>query len=140
MNIVTNFIINGVPVAKGRPRMGKWGTYTPKKTVDAEKKVVEAYLEEVKEPPISEHPLKIDMTFLFPIPKSYTKKQRAEIEKMNFIHTKRPDRDNLEKLVLDALNGVAYKDDSQVYTGETTKKYTLGEPCTIVKITEIVNE
>lgn len=30
MNIVTNFIIKGTPVAKSRPRMGKFGTYDTK--------------------------------------------------------------------------------------------------------------
>lgn len=30
------FIIYGQPVAKGRPRLGKWGTYTPEKTVNYE--------------------------------------------------------------------------------------------------------
>jgi Holliday junction resolvase RusA-like endonuclease len=35
--------------------------------------------------------------------------------------TKKPDADNIGKLVLDALNGVAYKDDSQVFSIEVEK-------------------
>lgn len=35
-----------------------------------------------------------------------------------------PDRDNLEKAVLDSLSGIVWHDDSQVVTGTTTKRYT----------------
>ena len=37
--------------------------------------------------------------------------------------TKKPDIDNIIKAVLDALNGVAYKDDTQVVQVMATKKY-----------------
>ena len=36
---------------------------------------------------------------------------------------KRPDLDNLIKSVLDALNGVAYKDDCQIVTMLSRKNY-----------------
>lgn len=37
--------------------------------------------------------------------------------------TTKPDRDNLDKAVLDALTGVVFEDDSQVVGGEITKIY-----------------
>lgn len=45
----------------------------------------------------------------------------------------RPDIDNYIKFVLDALNGVFYKDDSQVVHIESIKEYST-EPKTIVRI------
>lgn len=44
------------------------------------------------------------------------------------------DVDNLAKLILDALNDVAYHDDSQVVHLTTTKQFTIHEPKTIVRI------
>jgi len=62
-------------------------------------------------------------------------------------HTKKPDIDNLAKAVLDALNGVAWHDDSQIYQlhiikyygnvefgGATGKKRISGEPFVTVGI------
>ena len=37
--------------------------------------------------------------------------------------TKKPDIDNIEKIILDSLNGIAYKDDSQVVESNTSKHY-----------------
>ena len=49
--------------------------------------------------------------------------------------TKRPDVDNLAKIILDGLNGVAYRDDAQVCCIHFEKKYS-ETPETIVKIKE----
>ena len=37
---------------------------------------------------------------------------------------KRPDADNIAKIVLDALNGIAYKDDSQIVDLSVPKRYS----------------
>ena len=42
---------------------------------------------------------------------------------MNRPHTQKPDADNVEKAVLDALNGVAFLDDCQVYDVRVTKHW-----------------
>ena len=57
--------------------------------------------------------------FFFKIPKSWTKKQKAEAK----WHIKKPDIDNLQKAVKDALNGIAYRDDSQVCKVMALKQY-----------------
>ena len=61
------------------------------------------------------------MSFTFEIPKSYTKKKRNEL--MFRPKTSKPDLDNLVKAVLDSLNGVAYEDDSIIWSIDATKEY-----------------
>ena len=54
-------------------------------------------------------------------------------------HTKKPDLDNLVKLVLDAYNGVLYDDDSQIISRSLSKMYSL-TPGIEINITEIDDE
>ncbi|WP_025899071.1 RusA family crossover junction endodeoxyribonuclease [Sneathiella glossodoripedis] len=64
-------------------------------------------------------PVRLDLEFRFPIPKSWPKYKRENPPR----HTSRPDKDNLEKGVMDALNGIVWKDDAQIDVGETKKMY-----------------
>lgn len=115
--------IPGVPVAKGRPRLGRFHTYTPKKTVDHEEYVKLMWLQQHGNKQPSEKALTASVTFLFEPPKSYTKTQRKKaIEGM--WHVKKPDIDNLIKTVTDSLNGLAYKDDSQIVKISAYKQYS----------------
>lgn len=115
--------IDGVPVAKGRPRLGRYGTYTPKKTQEYEEYVKACWVAKYGGIQPSEQPLEIDIVFYMPIPKSYSKKQKAEILSGRLKHTKKPDIDNLIKSVLDALNGLVYADDSQIIKVTAVKRY-----------------
>lgn len=45
-------------------------------------------------------------------------------------HTKKPDRDNIDKSILDALTGVICKDDSQVCSTHFMEKYYCAKPDT----------
>lgn len=73
-------------------------------------------------------PVRVDVTFIFPRPKSHyvasnpAKPLRADAP---FWHTGKPDRDNLEKALLDALTqlGLFWHDDAQVCCGEVSKIY-----------------
>lgn len=60
-----------------------------------------------------EVPLRVDLLFFFRRPKSHFNKKGLKKDAPKF-HTKKPDIDNLIKFVLDALNKVFWKDDSQV--------------------------
>ncbi|MGU8281019.1 RusA family crossover junction endodeoxyribonuclease [Clostridium perfringens] len=60
----------------------------------------------------------------YKIPKSYTKKRVQVIREGLEKPTKKPDADNIAKIILDSLNGVAYKDDSQIVDIRIIKKYT----------------
>ena len=116
--------IPGTPIAKGRPRVGKFGTYTPKKTADFESYVEYCWAAEYGNIKPSEKPLNASIVFRMPIPKSTSKKNRAGMVNGDIRHTKKPDLDNMAKTVLDALNGLAYIDDSQIYSLTLFKTYS----------------
>lgn len=50
--------------------------------------------------------------------------------------TKKPDMDNIIKIIADALNGIAYYDDSQIVDTAVRKFYS-DEPRVVVKISEV---
>lgn len=59
------------------------------------------------------------VTFILPMPKSWSKKKR---DKMNGApHQQVPDKDNLEKALLDSLFG----NDSHIWDGRVTKRWGL---------------
>ena len=90
--------VPGEPVAKGRPRFTSGGVaFTPKKTSDAETLVENQF--RMFYPDVEPFPLDTELLMCIVFWKSK--------------HGK-PDLDNLEKLVKDALNGLAYADDQQV--------------------------
>lgn len=121
------FTIPGEPVGKGRPRFsgaknGRVHTYTPDKTAMYEKLVRQRWKESGGRS-FGEKHVAVDIYAYFPIPKSYSKKRVAEITENNEKPTKKPDCDNIIKIILDALNGIAYEDDKQVVSVFCIKQY-----------------
>ena len=108
------FIVPGDVTPKQRPRFSHGHAYTPKKTLDYEKKVREAYLKEYPAGiAFEKEPLVMILNVYMAVPKSVSKKKRDHMICFEY-PTKRPDSDNLIKSVADALNGVCYTDDSQI--------------------------
>lgn len=72
-------------------------------------------------------PLRIDVTFYFPRPKSHfrTGKHCEDLRSdAPTWHTSRPDRDNLDKAVLDCLQTIGMiSDDANVVCGTLEKRY-----------------
>lgn len=68
-------------------------------------------------------PVRLDVTFVFPVAESWPawKKQAAHDGRLRHVST--PDRGNCLKLVEDAMNGLFYVDDSQVVDGRVEKEY-----------------
>jgi Holliday junction resolvase RusA-like endonuclease len=116
------FVIPGEPKAKQRPRVGKWGAYTPKMTVQYENWVKQCYVEQANLNFIGE--ITATITAYFGIPKSTSKKKKEQMLLNKIKCTKKPDTDNIAKIVLDSLNGIAYKDDSQIVELHVFKKYS----------------
>ena len=133
------FEIPGKPTGKGRPRFRRNGSvYTPEATESYEN-LVKLYYK------INTHGAKLtgeiraSIVAVFPIPKSNSKKVRAQKLDGTIRPTVKPDCDNIAKIVLDALNHIAYDDDSQVVSLELQKKYG-EEPKTIVILEELKHE
>lgn len=124
--MMCDFEIEGKPVGKGRPRFKRMGnfvqTYTPTATADYEKLVRLRFQNAGGQ--ITDKPVKIEIVAFFAPPKSTRKKEKAEMLSSRILPVKKPDCDNIAKIVLDALNKIAYKDDSQVIELSVKKLYS----------------
>lgn len=58
------------------------------------------------------------------IPQSFSKKKKTLAESNSIRPSKKPDADNIAKVVCDALNGIAYIDDTQVVSLSVSKYYS----------------
>ncbi len=135
-----DFTVPLIPTAKGRPRFARIGTfvraYTDKRTEAAEQSFIACAVSHAPAVPM-EAPLHVTMTFTFALPVSRPKWQQKDPYKVK--HTSKPDIDNLQKLVLDALNrsGRFWRDDAQIVTVWAGKEYGPA-PQTRVVIQEMV--
>lgn len=127
-------------MGKQRPRMcrirGKTITYTPKQTTEYEKLVRASYTAVSKIFFDKDIPLIISIIALFSIPKSVNKKLKNLMLQGYILPTKKPDSDNIIKIILDGLNGVCYHDDAQICSIHFKKKYA-EIPATKIIIKEI---
>lgn len=121
--------IPGEPTGKARARVTKSGiTYTPEKTVNYETLVRELFFY-THGSPMLPGAVKATITAFFGLNKSdYTKmgvisKSGAKKISGEIRPTKKPDLDNIIKIILDSLNGIAYIDDSQVVNLTVEKRY-----------------
>lgn len=132
-----SFIIPGEPCGKGRPRFTAGGrAYTPAKTANYETLVKWYYQQSAKGFRFTDKPLKMMVTAYFQIPASASTKKKAEM-RYGFIRpTKKPDWDNIGKIIADALNGVAYPDDAQIVEA-TVRKFYADDPRVEVEIEEV---
>lgn len=114
------FFIEGKPEPQGRGRASTFNAGNRKITVrDPIKsrnwKRDVAVLAKNMRVRLMEGPLRVVMTFYLSRPKS--------LPKRDVWHVKKPDVDNLSKAVGDALNGIAYNDDSQIVRLTAHKQY-----------------
>jgi crossover junction endodeoxyribonuclease RusA len=65
--------------------------------------------------PLLDGPVSLDLTFVMPRPKSTPKTRTPPA-------IKRPDLDKLERAILDALTGIAFRDDAQVVELSANKR------------------
>ncbi|MDL2205342.1 RusA family crossover junction endodeoxyribonuclease [Eubacteriales bacterium OttesenSCG-928-N13] len=126
MNEVVKFTVPGSPVGKGRPRFSTQGqyvrTYTPEKTASYENLVKLEYQRQCGQCGMLEGAIRATITAVFPIPKSASKKLRLRMAQGSR-HTKKCDADNIAKAILDALNNIAYADDSAISDLQVYKRY-----------------
>lgn len=121
------FTILGEPKGKGRPRFCRntGHAITPKDTVNYETLVRMEYgvaYSDFKFP--DDAMLDMRIKAFYSIPKSASKKKRASMLANEIRPTKKPDMDNVVKIIADALNQVAYRDDTQIVDCQCRKFYS----------------
>lgn len=132
----TVFEVSGKVLGKARHRFRRTGgTYTPATTRMYEGAVRRAYIAAGGE--MIDGAVHIDFEAVTGIQKSATKKQQAARLMGDELSLKKPDIDNIEKIVLDALNGVAYADDSSVVSVRKIKGRYETTPRLIVRVREV---
>lgn len=100
----------GSPTAMGRPRLGKFGTYTPPKSQAYMKSQIQALQGAIQHPITG--PVKVSVTFVHKRPQYLLKKKSPE---SRLWKTTKPDVDNLLKMVLDIMTySRMWNDDNQV--------------------------
>jgi len=124
---VIKFLIPGAPVAKARARAtmvaGRARMYTPDKTASYEGKTAYLAKQAMGDMALMLGPVSLTVIAVFGYPASWSKKRiAANLVKPEWV-VKKPDGDNCLKIVSDALNGVCFKDDSQVALAKVTKVY-----------------
>lgn len=125
-----SFIVPGAPIGKGRPRFTLRGRcYTPSETRAYENLIKISFITHVPKPwKLLEGPLHVTLFALYNPPQS-----RKLHGNESRYRTVKPDLDNLIKC-LDALNNIAWHDDSQVASILAAKYETHCEPCLKIMI------
>lgn len=134
MSNALKLTIWGSPIPQGRPRFARIGkfvkTYDPKEsrswkdTVRAQ--TIDTIEKEHRGYQIFNGPLSMSIHFFFLRPKGhYGSGRNAQAVKRSAPshHTSKPDIDNLGKAIKDALKGLCYKDDSQIFRCLSEKTY-----------------
>lgn len=141
MNQIT-FSIPGPPQGKARPKVvriktGASVTYTPDKTVRYEELTRSRYQAAAQGFKFADDAqVAVQITARYPVPKSKSKKARFAMLAGQIKPTKKPDCDNIVKIVCDALNEIAYRDDAQIVLVQVSKEYA-DEPRTDVRMWEV---
>ena len=123
------FTVPGPPKGKARARTvrtrgGQTFSYTPEGTVLYENLIKISFSQTGERPFEADQSLHVSMTAYYPIPKSTSRKKKEEMIAGHLRPAKKPDIDNIIKSILDALNGVAYHDDTQVVAVFAEKYYS----------------
>ena len=135
--MIYEFEVPGKVIGRGRPRLNSYtgAVYTPTRTKDYESLVEQYFLLKYPRFKILEGRIKVNIIAYFSIPKTTKKSEINEMLDNNISPTKKPDIDNIVKVVLDSMNKFAFRDDNQITKLEVEKKYAL-EDKVYVKIEE----
>ncbi|WP_220438003.1 RusA family crossover junction endodeoxyribonuclease [Lactococcus raffinolactis] len=120
-------VINLDPYPSPRPRFSRRGTYMPSDYTAWKKMFLREWLKHNLGKYETGVAIAVDLKFYIkpPLAISKVKKNKQELEDETIIVVKKPDLDNLEKSVLDSINGHAYEDDNQISDLHSRKRYSL---------------
>jgi Holliday junction resolvase RusA-like endonuclease len=131
-----NFVIPGEPQGKARARTGKGFAYTPEKTANYEA-YVKLVASQATKVFFTTQPLQIKVMAYYGIPKSDSKVKKCSKLLGGVRPTKKPDADNVLKIICDSLNNICYKDDTQIVNAQIEKWYS-DNPRVEVELKEVV--
>jgi len=123
---MTSIVIElaGEPKGKGRLRHTRTGrAYTPASTRSYQTALAWAAQVAMRGRRPLEGPLQLLVRACLPIPTSWSKKRQRLAAANEVKPTVRPDFDNITKMV-DGLNGIIWRDDSQVVDARIVKLYS----------------
>ena len=125
------FTVPGKPQGKARartfynPKTKGMSSITPEKTVLYENFISTCYLQVAGEDRFSDDAyIRIRIQAFYEVTKSSSKVKRTAMLNGELMPAKKPDIDNIAKAVLDALNSVAYRDDTQIVELQIRKQYS----------------
>jgi len=117
-----------IPTAQMRARHANRGgfpvTYKAKKQVESEQGIMQLLEKYRPEKPL-EGAIRITICAYLPIPQSKPQWWKDAADKGYIFHIVKPDKDNLEKNILDCMTKLSFwHDDCQIITGLTKKEYS----------------
>lgn len=115
-------VVEGKIKGKARPRVFNGHAVTPKDTVTYENWVRLNYKEQCGK--YLEGSIRARIIAYYKVPKSYSKKRVQAITEGLEHPIKKPDADNIGKIILDSLNDIAFHDDSQIVELIVIKRWT----------------
>lgn len=141
MNDIQTFTVMGEPRGKQRAKTYRKGnftrTVTPEQTVIYENLIAMEYRRQCRDFRFEDKSmLAITIEAHFSIPKSTSKKNRALMIERVQRPVKKPDGDNIIKVVCDALNGIAYHDDAQI-VDMIIRKYYAESPKLVISLRKV---
>jgi Holliday junction resolvase RusA-like endonuclease len=118
-------VLAGAPMGKERVRFVKatGRTFTPERTVNYESRLAYAAQQAMGDRPLFDGPLSVEVVAYMPVAESKPRKWKAAALAGEIRPTKKPDLDNLAK-ILDALNLVVWGDDAQIVEMHIAKHYS----------------
>jgi Holliday junction resolvase RusA-like endonuclease len=122
------FTVPGRVVGKGRPRFVRQGsfvrTYTPAPTLNCEAMVRTFAHEAMTGQQLLIGPVSLTVTIYLIPPQSWSRRKRLIAR----FPTGKPDLDNCQKLLCDAMNGIVFTDDSQIADAHVRRLFDLNSP------------
>lgn len=117
-------IVEGTIRGKQRPRFNtKNGrAFTSDQTINYENWIKQCYINQSNK--LLNGAIRARIEIYYSVPKSYSKRKIEAIKDGIDYPMKKPDADNVAKIVLDSLNKIAYEDDKQVIELTVIKRWT----------------
>ena len=128
------FVVTGTPRPQGSKSFVRGRIVEASKYVSKWRRDVASAASHVYSEP-TESPVTVELVFTFSRPKSHVKSDGSLRNGFSEHHIQRPDVDKLSRAILDALTGIAYRDDSQVVSLSAVKRWGEGDGVEVVTST-----